>query len=132
MNKQLKKRRFSLIEIIIVVTIMALIGALVMPRIIGQGDKAKEKLTISTLSNLAGNLEIYKLNNGKLPQSLNDLVQDPGVKGWKQVIPTLPLDPWNNQITYEPASNFYGFVLKSTGADSQLGTQDDIIFPEAP
>jgi general secretion pathway protein G len=132
MNKQLKKRRFSLIEIIIVVTIMSLIGALVMPRILGKSDDAKAKLTLSTLNDLAGNLEIYKLNTGKLPQSMNDLVQDPGVKGWKQVSVALPVDSWNNPVSYETASNLYGFILKSNGSDGQLGTQDDITFPEAP
>ena len=131
MTNKLKRRGFSLIEIIIVVTIIASIAALVMPRILGQGDRANEKLTESTLSTIAGNIVTYKLNTGKLPTSLNDFVQDPGIKGWRQMAEEVPMDSWNNEITLEQANNMRGYILRSSGANSIMGDQDDIIFPAA-
>ena len=131
MTNKLKRRGFSLIEIIIVVTIISLIGALVMPKILGKGDEAKTKLTESVLNDIAGNMEIYKLNTGKLPTTLNDFVQDPGIKGWKPMAETVPADSWNNPITLEQASNVRGYILKSAGANGVMGDQDDIAFPAA-
>lgn len=126
---------FSLMEVIIVITIIALIAALTVPRILGQSDEAKVQLTKTELSTLAGTIEQFKLNTGKLPESLNELVSNSrNLSNWKKLRDVTPKDAWNNEITFErSSSNRYGFKLKSLAADGLPGGDDlnyDIIFPE--
>ena len=68
-------KKFSLIEIIIVVTIIALITAFVAPKVIGKSDDAKVELTKSEMNNLLGVVAIFKLQTGQLPESLTELVE---------------------------------------------------------
>jgi general secretion pathway protein G len=129
------KKSFSLIEIIIVVTIISAIVAIVAPRILGKGDESKVNLTKSELTNLLGVMELYKLNTGQLPEGLDELVENTrDLKGWKQQADSIPVDQWNNEIIFEKTSNNrYGFQVMSLGADGQPGGEGvnaDIIVPE--
>ncbi|WDE97679.1 type II secretion system protein GspG [Lentisphaera profundi] len=131
----MKKRYFSLIEIIIVVTIIALIAAFVAPKIIGKGDDAKVELTKAEMNNLLGVIEIFKLQTGQLPESLNELVENTRqLKGWKRQMDKAPEDSWKNPLIFERSSNNrHGFVIRSLGADSAPGGQDanaDLVVPE--
>ena len=125
------KKAFSLIEIIIVVTIISAIVAIVAPRILGKGDEAKVNLTESELNNLIGVIELYKINTGQLPEDLNELVTNTrDLKGWKQQLKEVPVDQWNNEVIFEKSTD--GYILKSLGADGQLGGEGvnaDIIVP---
>ena len=89
MNSTLQRARsrgFSLIEIIIVITIIGLILAWATNRIFGQGDKAKWTATKAQVSQLAATLDQYKLDTGKYPttqEGLKALLQAPsGVVNW--------------------------------------------------
>ena len=129
------KKSFSLIEIIIVVTIISAIVAIVAPRILGKGDEAKVNLTQSELSNLTGVITLFQVKTGQLPEALDELVVNTrDLKGWTQQADSVPVDQWNNAIIYEKTSNNrYGFQLMSYGADGQPGGEGpnaDIIVPE--
>ena len=130
------KRYFSLMEVIIVITIIALIAALAIPRILGQGDEAKVQLTKTELCTLAGTLEQFKLNVGKLPDSLSELVSNNrNLQNWKKLRDEIPKDAWNTEILYDKSSaTRFGFILKSYGADGQAGGTDvnqDLTFPDS-
>ena len=60
---------FTLIEIMVVVLIIAGLATLVGPRIIGQFTKAKEKTTLTQISNLESSLKLFKLDNGFYPET---------------------------------------------------------------
>ena len=128
-------KKFSLIEIIIVVTIIALITAFVAPKVLGKSDEAKVELTKSEMNNLLGVIEIFKLQTGQLPENLTELVENTRqLKGWKQQADSVPVDAWQNELMFErSSSNRYGFVIKSYGADGTAGgegTNADIAVPE--
>jgi general secretion pathway protein G len=128
-------KKFSLIEIIIVVTIIALITAFVAPKVIGKSDDAKVELTKSEMNNLLGVVEIFKLQTGQLPESLTELVENTRqLKGWKQQADNVPVDAWQNELIFEKSSsNRYGYIIKSFGADGTSGGEgnnSDIVVPE--
>src|SRR5215208_4320052 len=76
------ERGFTFIEIMVVVAILAILAALVVPRIMGRTDDAKRTAAKVQIRNIEGALQLYKLDNGVYPsteQGLKALIEKPGV-----------------------------------------------------
>lgn len=102
---------FTLIEMLIVVSIIGLIAALIAPRLLGRLTDAKRTKSMADIKTLGMALELYALENGKPPtteQGLRALVEKPAAEPipvkWreggylKQKLP--PKDPWGNDYVY--------------------------------
>src|SRR5512138_2787436 len=73
-------RGFTLIEIMVVIVILALLAALVGPKIMGRSDDAKIADAKVQIRNIESALKLYKLDNGVYPtteQGLQSLVEKP-------------------------------------------------------
>lgn len=130
-RKQCKSSGFTLIEIMIVMVIIAMLAALVGPRLMGalSGSKVKAtKIQIETLSNAA---DTFHLDTGRYPtqqEGLQVMVQNPPsapIQNWngpylkKNKIPT---DEWGKPFVYEnPSKHGMGFDIYSYGADGMTG-----------
>ncbi len=84
MNKQ---SGFTLIEVMVVIVILGVLAALIVPNVMGRGEKAKVDTTQITLKGVAGALDQYKLDNGHYPSmqegGLDALVTQPATaKNW--------------------------------------------------
>lgn len=73
MNKQKMQRKmmkkqsgFTLIEVMVVIVILGVLAALIVPNVMGRGEKAKVDTTSITLKGVAGALDQYKLDNGSV------------------------------------------------------------------
>ncbi len=119
---------FTLIEIMVVVIIIGIIGALFVPNIMGRGDQARRVAVDSDLRSIATTLELYRLDNSRYPstdQGLEALVSKPG--GFPEArnynpdgyARKLPSDPWGNP--YICARDDRSFDLHSLGADGVDG-----------
>lgn len=133
MHNTLRNRRgFTLIEIMVVIAILALLAALVGPRIIGRSDDAKIADAKVQIKNMETALKLYKLDTGTYPsteQGLMALVSAPTVgtipknyrsEGYlesKQV----PKDPWGNDFVYLSPGEHGDYDLYSFGADGVKG-----------
>ena len=124
------ERGFTFIEIMVVVAILAILAALVVPRIMGRTDDAKRTAAKVQIRNLEGALQLYKLDNGVYPsteQGLKALVEKPSVgvvpKKWKigAYLPKLPEDPWANPYKYLSPSPKGDYELISLGTDGEVG-----------
>ena len=122
-NKRIKKRQFSLLEVIIAITIIALVATIAVRNLSSTMDDANQKLATTQIHEFKGLVVTYKLATGRLPNSLQDLVtNESGAKGWKQQLEKLPVDPWNNPYVYSLApETLNGFDIVSYGADGQAG-----------
>jgi general secretion pathway protein G len=122
-------RGFTIIEILIVATIIALIVGYAANRIFGGADRAKASLAKSRIAELAGPLDLYKLDVGKYPTSqegLKALIAAPsGVTRWNGPYVKNEesiRDSWNNEIVYRsPGEQNRPFEMVSLGADGAEG-----------
>ena len=127
----------------VVLAIIALIGALVGPAMFEQTEGAKVKVANAQVKMLRGSLMAYRLDVGQFPSTaqglaaLNAAPQDVATY-WRgpYLDDDVPLDPWRTPYVYEsPAETRRGFALYSLGADAALGgegTNADIgVIPEA-
>lgn len=125
-NKLMKKREkgFTLVELLLVLVILALIGTVVLPTIIGQAEGAKVKAAASQISRLSMSVETFYLDTGVAPESLDDLVNEPsGVTGWNgpYVKNSLLKDPWGKEYQFRSPGDHGEFDIFSYGADGQSG-----------
>jgi len=133
MNHTLRDNRgFTLVEIMIVMVILALLAALVLPKIMGRSDDAKIADTKVQIRNLESALKFYKLDNGVYPateQGLQALLEKPTVgkipknyraEGYLES-KKLPQDPWKNDFVYISPGEHGDYDLCSYGADDAKG-----------
>ena len=115
---------FSLLEIIIVLVLIGMVLTLVGSRVLGGADKGKFKLAESQIQTLAGKIENFQLDTGKLPSKLDDLVTQPGdSSGWlgPYAKPAELNDPWGHAIEYRAPGDGQPFDLISLGKDGKPG-----------
>ena len=128
---QKSHRAFTLVEILLVVTIIGILAALVIPRIAGTGERARVTAAQADINGgIKSALGQYEVDNGYYPKSLQDLIQQPSnAKNWHgPYLDNLPLDPWQNPyVYYYPGKhNPTSYDLLSVGPDGKEGTDDDI------
>ena len=119
-----RSRGFTLVELLLVLVILALIGGLVLPGIIGKAEGAKVKAAGSQINRLAMAVESYYLDTGTTPESLEALVSESGgVGGWNgpYVKASSLKDPWGREYVYQYPGEHGDFDIYSLGADGQPG-----------
>ena len=126
---------FTLIEIMVVLVIIAILGALIGPQILGRVDEARRTAAEQDIRTLGTALDLYRMDNFRYPttdQGLESLVRkpdDPTVRNWKSdgylKSRTVPKDPWGNEYLYlQPGTRGGAYDLYSLGADGQVGGEE--------
>ena len=119
---------FTLVELLLVLVILALIGGLVLPGIIGKAEGAKVKAAGSQIDRISMAVESYYLDTGSTPESLEQLVNEPGdADGWNgPYVKTSSLkDPWGNEYIFQQPGDHGDFDIYTYGADGQPGGDDN-------
>ena len=122
------ERGFTLVEMLVVITIIALIMSLVGPRVLNYLSESKVKAAHIQIESLSSALDLYFLDTGQYPTTsdgLTALVARPGgaafwngpyLKG-----NTVPNDPWGHAYTYRSPGEHGAYDIVSYGADGQEG-----------
>lgn len=118
-----RARGMSLIELMIVIVLIGSVLALITSRIMGGQDRANVRITETQLVTLAGKIDQYRMDTGKLPDSLDNLVTSPGLPSWLGPYAKSEelKDPWGNAIDYRRPGTSGPFELVSLGADGAAG-----------
>ena len=128
-------RGFTLVEIMVVVVIIGILGALVLPKVLGRTGESRVVAAKTDIATLMQALKLYKLDNQRYPtteQGLQALTtkptSGPSANGWKEggYVERLPKDPWGNPYQYLSPGVKGEVDVYSLGADGQPGgTGDD-------
>jgi general secretion pathway protein G len=100
---------FTLIELLVAIAILAILAAVVGPLLLGRIDEAKRTGTKSYLKNIQSAINMFKLDVGKYPASLRNLVEKPReealAKKWQKggylEGGELPKDAWGEDFQYK-------------------------------
>ncbi len=114
----------SLLEIIIVIVLIGAVLTLVGSRVLGGADRGKANIAKSQVQTIAGKIENYQLDTGKLPTRLEDLVTQPGgSSGWlgPYAKEAELNDPWGHALEYRAPGEGQPFDLISLGKDGKAG-----------
>lgn len=124
---------FTLIELMVVILILAILAALVVPRVIGHTSEAKVSKAKSDIATYANALQMFRLKCDRYPttdEGLQALVTPPSdlQNKWSgPYVEKIQKDPWGNDYhyTYPGAAGKDTFDIVSYGSDGQPGGDGD-------
>jgi general secretion pathway protein G len=115
---------FTLVELLVVLAILGLLAGLVGPQVMKFLGSSKTKTAALQIEDLAATLDLYRLEIGNYPDSLEALVKDPGAANWNGPYlrkGQVPKDPWGNDYQYRAPGQNGPFDIWSLGADGSEG-----------
>jgi general secretion pathway protein G len=133
--KKIDGRGFTLIELMVVIVILGILAGLIIPRIMGRPEEAKQLKAKMQIESLETALKLYKLDNGMYPdteQGLQALVEQPETgtipKNWRKSgyldKGRVPKDPWGNEFIYLSPGAHGEYDIISYGADGVPDGED--------
>jgi len=132
-NNRTGRKGFTLIELLVVILILAILAALIVPRVVGRTADAKRAKAATDIATLSSLLQQFKLDTGRFPtteEGLTSLRTAPAdVNNWKGPYTTkpIPTDPWGFDYVYEYPGQAVddSFLLESYGADGAPGGEGE-------
>jgi len=122
------QRGFTLVEMLVVITIIGLIMALVGPRVLNYLSESKVKTARIQIESLSSALDLFYLDNGRYPTSaegLAALVQRPANSGsWNGPYlksAAVPPDPWGRPYLYKSPAGGAPYEIASYGPNGDGG-----------
>jgi general secretion pathway protein G len=135
MIKKIGNLGFTLIELMVVIVILGILAGLIVPRIMGRPEEAKQLKAKIQIESLETALKLYNLDTGMYPdteQGLQALIELPTTgalpKNWRKggylEKGKLPKDPWKNDFVYLSPGVHGVYEIISYGADGIPGGED--------
>ena len=117
---------FTLIEVLVTLTIIAILMSFVAPYVLNRPDQARELKLKFDFEAIESALALYKLDHGNYPsqeQGFDQLVND---DNGSRYLAKIPQDPWGNSYIYKFSENKIEII--SSGPNGLLkGLEDDDI-----
>ncbi len=118
---------FTLIEVLLVVAILGMLAGVVVVSFRGRDKSARIATTRTSISAICLALDLYEVDNGVLPATLQGLMQSGGEPNWNgpYIRGAMPIDAWGTAFNYAKVGD-KGYEVRSAGPDRQMGSSDDI------
>jgi general secretion pathway protein G len=127
MKRYGRKRGFSLMELLVVMTILGLLAGIVAVSLTGRVDKERQRTAKLQINNFEQALDMFHLDVGRYPSSeegLRALVEKPsGLDSWNgpYLKKQLPVDPWKKEYVYRSPGEHGDYDIMSYGQDGAPG-----------
>jgi general secretion pathway protein G len=132
-KKFIDEKGFTLIEIMLVITIIGILASVILPRLIGRSKEARIVSTKLQIENVSLAIETFEMDTGRVPTTDEGLIAltNPAssIENWngpylrKKVFK----DAWGNPFVYKaPGIHNKDYDLASYGPDGKDGGEDDI------
>jgi general secretion pathway protein G len=108
-----KNAGMTLIEIMIVIVILGILATVVAANVGNKPGEVKVQLTRAAIAKLKGEVELYKADKDRYPESLQDLVP--------KYMDEVPKDGWNRPLIYRPQGTRGAYDIVSLGEDGLPG-----------
>ncbi|MEP1697236.1 MAG: type II secretion system major pseudopilin GspG [Paracoccaceae bacterium] len=127
-SKNGKRSGVTILEVLIVLTIIALIAAVAGPRLLGYLGRAKTETASLQMRQIGNALQLFYIDLGRYPNQTEGLsvlvVAPPGESAWSG--PYLDssdalVDPWGRDYIYDETSEADRPAIKSLGRDGASG-----------
>ena len=118
---------FTLIEILLVVVIIGILAAVAVPRLGGRVGQSQIAAARAGAGAIGTAIDLYETDNGKLPESLQNLVTKGSEPNWNgpYIRKAEGLkDPWGLEYQFTKQGNVY--TVASAGPDGSFGSADDV------
>jgi general secretion pathway protein G len=128
-----KSLGFTLIEVMVVVVILAILAAIIVPKIMSRPEQARIVKVKQDILAIQSALDLYKLDNSIYPttdQGLAALVKKPTSsplpQNWKSegYLQQLPIDPWSEPYQYTNENDtlrIFSYGPKGKTGNSEIG-----------
>src|SRR5215510_13283793 len=107
---------FTLVEMLVVITIIGMIMALVGPRVLNYLSESRVKAAKIQIQSFSSALDLFYLDAGRFPTSGVVSWNGPYLKGGN-----VPNDPWGNPYVYKQPAERAPYEIRSLGSDGQEG-----------
>jgi general secretion pathway protein G len=114
---------FSLVELLVVITIIGILATTVTIKVIGVLGQAKVTKAKDEISEIKKAVGMYLILTGKMPESLDDLRQEQEKNGGQSLL-DIGKDPWGHDYEYEKTGS-RKFVVRCYGADGTQGGEGE-------
>jgi general secretion pathway protein G len=127
---QTGRKGFTLVELLVVMAIIAMLAALVGPKLFPKLGKGKQSAAKAQIELIGQALDQFRLDTSRYPttqEGLGALMTNPGVDNWEgpYLKKALPADPWGKPYQYQCPGTHGEYDLWSYGRDGTPGGEGE-------
>jgi general secretion pathway protein G len=136
-QKSITAKAFTLVELLLVITIISVLATVILPRFFGRTQEARIAAARQTIVGTFGiAMDLFEQDTGRYPtadEGLLALIENPQIRNWrgpylKSV--SVPVDPWGSTYRYSYPSELTAsetlYDIVSAGPDGVYGNSDDV------
>ncbi len=121
---------FTLIEVMVVVLILAILAAVVAPKLLSRPEEARITAAKSDIQSIETSMDLYRMDNFQYPatsEGIGALLKKPSSASdnWKPYLKREPKDPWGNPYKYANPGTHGEIDIYSLGPD-RVPSDDDV------